>query len=84
MLKTIIKPTCIFIITVYALSTISWGLGAFHYYTCTPFTAWGWVMSPFNMGSPICQFMNYIQYELGKYYIAFWISTAASLIALLK
>lgn len=84
MLQQTIKPVFIFVLTVYALSTISWGIGIAHYYTCTPFTVWGWIMSPFSMGSPICQFMNYIQYELGKYYVAFWVSTAASIITYLK
>lgn len=84
MIKKLLKPVFIFILTVYLLSTISWIIGVFHYYTCTPFTAWGWVLSPLKMGSPVCQFMNFIQYELGKYYVALWISSGVSLIAYFK
>lgn len=84
MQKAILKSLSIFILTIYGLSTISWMIGVFHYYTCTPLTAWGWVLSPLKMGSPVCQFMNYIQYELGKYYVALWISSGASLIAYFK
>ena len=34
-----------------------------------------------SLGSPVCQFMNYVQYELSKYYITAW--AAAELLRLL-
>ena len=30
----------------------------------------------FNFGSPVCQFMNYLQFEISKHYITIWSNTA--------
>jgi len=83
-IKEILKPTGIFVASVFTLSTISWLLANIYVWMCAPFTFWGWLLAPISLGSPICQFINFSQYEIGKYYIAFWISAGISLLTCFK
>lgn len=34
-----------------------------------------------TLGSPFCQFVNYVQFELSKHYITIWASAAVGVIA---
>ena len=42
---------------------------------------WGLLTSVIHLGSPVCQFINYVQFELSKYYITAWAAAAVSFIA---
>jgi len=39
---------------------------------CAPQTLTGLLNSFFTLGSPLCQFINYLQFELAKNYITIW------------
>ena len=83
-IREVLKPFGIFVTSVFTLSTISWLLANIYVSMCSPFTFWGLLSSPFSLGSPICQFINFSQYEIGKYYIAFWLSAGISMITYFK
>ena len=59
----ILKPLGIFVTSMFVLSTISWLLANVYVWICAPFTFWGWLSAPLSLGSPICQFINFSQYE---------------------
>tara|TARA_Y100000591_G_scaffold80316_1_gene67602 strand:+ start:6877 stop:7158 length:282 start_codon:yes stop_codon:yes gene_type:complete len=48
---------------------------------CVGVGIWGFLTSFISLGSPVCQFINYIQYELSKHYITIWAAAAVSLVA---
>jgi hypothetical protein len=77
----IIYPITTFITTIYAVSGASWALTQLYGYICAPFTFWGLLMMPIQMGSPFCQIINFTQYELGKHYIGIFIATGASILS---
>ena len=83
-IKEVLKPLGIFVTSIFVLSTISWLLANVYVWICAPFTFWGWLSAPLSLGSPICQFINFSQYEIGKYYIAFWLSAGISLLTCFK
>ena len=70
-----------FIGTIYGLSSLSWLLSQFYSWSCAPSTLSGFLLMPIQMGSPVCQFTNFIQYELGKHYIGMWIAAGVSALA---
>ena len=48
-------------------STIHWSLHVLYSMWCAPHTVKGLLTSFFTLGSPLCQFINYIQFELAKH-----------------
>jgi hypothetical protein len=48
---------------------------------CVGTGVWGLFTSVIRLGSPVCQFINYVQFELSKYYITAWAAAAVSSIA---
>lgn len=65
-------PMLKFIIAVISLCLIHWILVQSYIYFCTELSLWGVFTHFFTMGSPVCQFLNYLQYELSKNYISIW------------
>ena len=80
----ILKPLGIFVTSMFVLSTISWLLANVYVWICAPFTFCGWLSAQLSLGSPICQFINFSQYEIGKYYISFWLSAGVSILTYFK
>ena len=80
----VISAALVFTVSVYGLSTTSWALTQFSYWYCAPPTVWGFVSMPLTMGSPVCQIINFTQYELGQHYIKLWIGAGASLVAFMS
>ena len=66
-----------FLTVVISLCVLHWVLIHSYVYFCTEFSFWGLLTHFFTMGSPVCQFLNYIQFELSKNYISIW--TAAGI-----
>ena len=61
-----------FLIIILVTSTIHWSLHVLYSMWCAPHTVKGLLTSFFTLGSPLCQFINYIQFELAKHYITIW------------
>mgnify|MGYP001026517558 CR=1 FL=1 len=65
-----------------------WGLVNMYVTFCAPMTVFGIFKTILNLGSPVCQFINLLQYELAKNYMTLWITagvaTTAYIISKLK
>ena len=77
---TVVYSFLTFIGTIYGLSSLSWSLSQFYSWMCAPYSLSGLILMPLQMGSPICQFTNFIIYELGKHYIGIWLAAGISAI----
>jgi hypothetical protein len=65
-----------FILVIFTVASAHWILMQLYIYLCIPPGIWGFLTSFITMGSPICHFINYIQFELSKNYITIWAATA--------
>ena len=77
----IIKIIGHFLLVVFITAFIHWGLVGFYYNNCVDYSWMGIFTSIVNLGSPFCQFINYIQFEISKYYVTIWASAGVALIA---
>ena len=80
-MNNITRASLTFILIVFATSILHWCLIQIYALWCAPAHMSGALKSLFTLGSPFCQFLNYIQYELSKHYITIWGSTAIALFA---
>lgn len=71
------KPAAVFFASWLTLLIVQWGLINIYTYICVPLAWWGVFTSAVSLGSPLCHFINTIQYEITKNYIILW-STAAT------
>jgi len=77
----IIKAILTFGLIICTTTIIHWTLVQFYSLWCAPFTAMGLISTMFTLGSPFCQFINYVQYELAKHYVGVWAGAAVAIIA---
>ena len=82
-INNIAKASGIFIAIVTVSTLCHWLLIQIYIIQCSPNNIYGVIRSLFTLGSPFCQFINYIQYELSKQYIIIWGTTAITLFAFL-
>ena len=61
-----------FIGVILATTVTHWSLVNLYTYLCAPLSIFGPVKTLLNLGSPMCQFLNFIQYEIAKHYITIW------------
>ncbi len=77
-LNIIAYPILLFAATILIVSFSNWFCIQFLANYCAP---WGWVgplINIMSLGSPVCQFVNHIQFELSNYYITIWASAATT------
>jgi hypothetical protein len=79
-MNDIVKAVFTFILII--LSTISIQCTFVRLYNswCSPSTLFGFVQTIFTLGSPLCHFINYVQFELEKHYIGLWAGAAIAII----
>jgi len=70
-----------FILIVFITSFLHWSLIRFYSQNCIDLSWFGMFTNIINLGSPFCQFINYIQFEISKHYIYIWTSAGLGLIA---
>ena len=75
------KSTCKFIFVVLFLGISHWLLMQLYIHLCVGTGIIGILSSFISLGSPVCQFINFIQFELSKHYVTIWAATGISLIA---
>ena len=80
-MNDISKAVLTFTLIICATTTIHWTLVQLYNLWCAPFTPSGFISTLFTLGSPFCQFINYVQYELAKHYIGVWAGAAVAIIA---
>ena len=78
--NSIIKEIIKFLLIIIGLGIAHWGLIQFYAYYCAQWSFWGPLLSFLSIGSPLCQFINYLQYEISKYYTFIWRFAATSCI----
>ena len=57
-----------------------WFLVNSYSYYCVPPTFMGAFQTMISLGSPACQFVNMVQYELAKHYINIWATAGTALV----
>ena len=80
-MNDISKAILTFVFIICATTTIHWTLIQLYNQWCAPFTALGFISTMVTLGSPFCQFINYVQYELAKHYIGVWAGAAVAIIS---
>ena len=51
---------------------------------CTKPGIWGLIENILSLGSPLCQFVNYVQFHLSNFYINLWITLAVGAVSFLN
>ncbi len=69
-----------FVIMVFMTALIHWCLVKFYSDNCIDSSWKGIFTNMVNLGSPFCQFVNYIQFEISKYYVTIWASAGVGII----
>ena len=78
MIKTaIINFICIVFVTIF----LHWFLVSLYTHICVPSGIKGIYYTFMNLGSPVCYFINKIQYELAKNYITIWTAAGVGIVA---
>ena len=77
--KTVIKsPIGMFGLIVTTTVFIHWFLVQLYATYCVPYGIFGILQTFITLGSPMCQFANTVQYELGKHYITIWVGAGTA------
>ena len=74
------NPIILFIYSVLGISTIQWGALRFLTTYCAQPGIIGLFVNIMSLGSPICMFVNTIQYTLSTYYITLWTTVATTIL----
>ena len=77
----IIKVIGQFIFVVFITAFLHWCLVNSYSQMCIDLSWTGIFTNIINLGSPFCQFMNYLQFEISKYYVTIWASAGVAIIA---
>lgn len=78
--RSFIKTLCLIGI----IWSAHWLIIQIYSYLCAPEGFYGFLKSFLLLGSPTCQFLNYIQYHLSTNYIAILTASGISILALLR
>lgn len=60
---------------------IHWLLVNLYIHNCAPSGIRGMLQTFISLGSPMCQFINMVQYELARHYITIWAAGATAILA---
>lgn len=74
------NPVAIFIATITMISFIQWCSIRFLAYYCAVEGFLGFLYNFMSLGSPICMFVNTLQYHISTYYVTVWTSAAISIL----
>ena len=78
-MNEIIKVCLTFIVVILATSVLQWSALTIYNLWCSPNSIGGFITHLFTLGSPLCQFINTVQYELSKKYISLWAGAAVAI-----
>ena len=78
------KKVIIVILTILLVNLFHWLCIQFIYNYCSKPGLWGMVENLFSLGSPVCHFINNIQYNLSNYYTQIWLTSGIGLIGFLS
>tara|TARA_B110001452_G_C15156023_1_gene402215 strand:+ start:305 stop:604 length:300 start_codon:yes stop_codon:yes gene_type:complete len=83
LMHPLVIPVAKFFGVITGISTVHWALVQFYASYCAPWVWYGPFATILSLGSPVCNFVNYIQFELAKNYITIWAATGGAVIAYL-
>lgn len=72
-----------FIGLILSIASVHWAIVQFYAHYCAPWVWYGPLSTILSLGSPVCQFANYVQFELAKNYITIWAAAGGAAIAYL-
>lgn len=75
------KPIISFLAIVFMTSSLQWILSYIYSSHCVDLSFHGFIKHSFNLASPFCQCINFVQFELSKNYINIWLTAGVSIIA---
>ena len=75
------SPIGMFGIIVSSTVLIHWALVQLYSTYCVPWGFFGLLQTFITLGSPMCQFANTVQYELGKHYITIWVGAGVACVS---
>tara|TARA_B100000886_G_C20098414_1_gene356822 strand:- start:144 stop:449 length:306 start_codon:yes stop_codon:yes gene_type:complete len=78
------KKIFIVVATIILVNFAQWISIQFLHTYCSKPGFWGMVENILSLGSPICHFVNNIQYNLSNYYVQLWLTSGLSLLGLLS
>ena len=78
-----LKKITICISTILLVNLLQWLSIQFLHNYCSKPGLWGLVENIFSLGSPVCHFVNNIQYNLSNYYVQLWLTSGLGIIGLL-
>jgi len=65
---------------IFITSSLHWICIQIYISSCISTTFGGIVTNVFSLGSPFCQFINYVQFELSKHYLTIWTGAAIGVV----
>lgn len=74
------NPISMFGLIVSFTVLLHWSIVQLYAKYCVPWGFFGIMQTFITMGSPMCQFANTVQYELGNRYITIWIGAGTACI----
>ena len=69
---------------IFLIWVLHWSLIQVYSYICSPPGFYGLFQSFIMLGSPVCQFLNYLQYNLSTNFISIISAGAVTLLGLIK
>ena len=80
-IKPFFKPVLSFLAIVFMTSSLQLVLSYIYSSHCIDLSFYGFVKHSFNLASPFCQFINFVQFELSKNYVNIWLTAGVSIVA---
>ena len=79
-IKTLSKPCIYFAFSILSVFIFYWMSMQMYSQFCIPKGVYGLIETFFTLGSPVCQFLNYVQYNLSTQYVKIWGAAGIALI----
>ena len=80
-LKPFIQPIGYFLLVTISMTSIHWFFMKLYTHICCQTTFYGFLANFMNLGSPICQLLNSIQYTISESYIKIWTTSIIAVTA---
>lgn len=76
------KKVLFVILTMLVVNFFQWFSIQFLYNYCSKPGFWGFIENVLSLGSPLCHFVNSIQYNLSQYYVQLWLNAGIGIVGI--
>ena len=80
-IRNVTKAVVNFTLIITVTAILHWSFVNIYISNCFESSWSGAITNMIRLGSPLCQFVNYAQFELSKHYITIWASAGIAIIA---